>query len=95
MIKTEPVIINNKEYVKSFSDAGMMIERNGRRFSSALDPVGLVRRYTETDKPVPVAKPPKSMEFGPTYREATPIKPVETENLETVETKEETIEQVE
>lgn len=114
MIKTKPVIINDIEYIQSYSDAGMMIERDGRRFSSALDPIGSNRKYTETDKPIHVARIPKEPARKPIYREATPMKPVEEEtnlaeptettepvvveeaaeieNLETVETKEETIE---
>lgn len=54
MIKTEyfktradGVVLN-----RTFSDAGMMIERDGVRYSEAIDPAELNRTYTETDEPV-------------------------------------------
>lgn len=42
--------INGVEYDYTYSDAGMMIERNGARYSEALDPLGSGREYTETDE---------------------------------------------
>ena len=39
-------------YDYAYSDAGMMIERNGSIYSEALDPFGSGRAYTETDKPI-------------------------------------------
>ena len=89
MIKTDPVTINNKEYVKSYSDTGMRIERNGRRFSSALDPVGSDRQYIETDKPIPTSKPPKEPTLKPMYREATPMNPAKEKSPEEPEVSEE------
>ena len=82
MIITENINIRGKEYVKTYSDAGMMIARGGKKYSVAIEPIRFVRQYTETDKPIPTRKP------------AEPIQPTEeaTESLETVETKEETIE---
>lgn len=44
--------INGIEYDCTYSDAGMMIERNGARYSEALDPLGSNRAYTETDEPI-------------------------------------------
>lgn len=44
--------INGVEYDYTYSDTGMMIERNGARYSEALDPMGSGREYTETDEPV-------------------------------------------
>ena len=89
MIITENIIIKGKEYVKTYSDAGMMIARDGKKFSVAIEPINFVRQYVETDKPIPVHKPAEL--FRP-RREATKKEVAETENLETVETKEETIE---
>lgn len=43
--------INGVEYDYTYSDAGMMIERNGEQYSEALDPLGSGREYTETDNP--------------------------------------------
>ena len=34
---------------RTYSDAGMMIERDGVRYSEAIDPAELGRTYTETD----------------------------------------------
>lgn len=42
--------INGVEYDYTYSDAGMMIERNGARYSEAIDPLGGGREYTETDE---------------------------------------------
>lgn len=36
---------------RTYSDAGMMIERDGIRYSEAIDPRELDRVYTETDEP--------------------------------------------
>ena len=40
------------EYDYTYSDTGMMIERNGARYSEALDPLNSGREYTETDEPI-------------------------------------------
>ena len=37
---------------RTYSDKGMMIERDGFRYSEAIDPAELNRQYTETDEPV-------------------------------------------
>jgi hypothetical protein len=44
--------INGIEYDYTYSDAGMMIERNGARYSEAVDPLNSGREYTETDEPI-------------------------------------------
>ena len=41
--------INGVVYDYTYSDAGMMIERNGAYYSEALDPIYSGREYTETD----------------------------------------------
>lgn len=46
--------INGVVYDYTYSDAGMMIERNGARYSEALDPIGSGREYIETDEPIEV-----------------------------------------
>ena len=40
-----------KDWVKRYSDNGMMIERGGELYSEAIDPSELGRTYTETDIP--------------------------------------------
>ena len=42
------------ELNRTYSDAGMMIERDGVRYAEAIDPAHLERVYTETDEPIEV-----------------------------------------
>lgn len=44
--------INGVVYDYAYSDAGMMIERNGAHYSEAIDPLNSGREYTETDVPI-------------------------------------------
>lgn len=37
---------------RTYSDAGMMIERDGVRYSEAIDPLDAGRVYMETDEPI-------------------------------------------
>lgn len=37
---------------RTYSDKGMMIERDGVRYSEAIDPAELGRQYIETDEPI-------------------------------------------
>jgi hypothetical protein len=39
---------------RTYSDKGMMIERDGVRYSEAIDPAELGRVYTETDEPIEI-----------------------------------------
>ena len=48
MIKTEIVTIKNKEYSRTYSSEGYMIEREGVQYSEAIDPITSNRVYTET-----------------------------------------------
>ena len=52
MLKTEIVTYNNKDYLRTWSDLSMMIERDGALYEEAVDPIGSGRTYTETDKPI-------------------------------------------
>lgn len=52
MIKTETVTYSGKEYIHTWSDLHMMIERDGVVYEEALDPIDSGRVYTETDKPI-------------------------------------------
>lgn len=47
MTREDGVVLN-----RTYSDVGMMIERDGVRYSEAIDPTKLNRQYTETDEPV-------------------------------------------
>ena len=47
MTRSDGVVLN-----RTYSDSGMMIERDGIRYSEAVDPAELGRTYTETDEPI-------------------------------------------
>ena len=53
MIITETILINEKEFVRNYSSLGFMIERDGVRYTEAIDPVNSGRTYIETDEPIP------------------------------------------
>lgn len=44
--------INGVMYAYTYSDSGFMIERDGVRYSEAVDPLDSERVYTETDEPI-------------------------------------------
>ena len=69
MIKTETITIRDRQMTRTYSDAGMMIERDGVRYSEAVDPIGSGRTYTETDEPVP--EEPDNLETRVTRLETT------------------------
>lgn len=52
MIKTELIMIDDRQLRRTWSDAGFMIERDGAVYSEAVDPAEFDRVYTETDIPV-------------------------------------------
>ena len=55
MIIIENITLNGKEYIHTYSNEGFMIERNGIRYSEAIDPIEFTDRiYTETDEKIKV-----------------------------------------
>ena len=54
MIKTETITIGDKQYVRTYSDAGMMIHGGVPEadYDEAVDPAELGRTYVETDIPI-------------------------------------------
>lgn len=52
MIITENLTINGRAFIKTVSDAGFMVERDGVRYSEAIDPAEFGRTYIETDEPI-------------------------------------------
>lgn len=44
--------INGVVYAYTYSNSGFMIERDGVRYSEAIDPLDSGRVYTETDEPI-------------------------------------------
>lgn len=55
-IITEKAIINGVEFMHTYSDIGMKIERGGVRYDEAYDPMNTGRVYTETDEPIETAE---------------------------------------
>lgn len=51
MIKTEKLTIKGRAFVRTYSDSGYMIERDGVLYGEAIDPAEHGRTYTETDIP--------------------------------------------
>ena len=52
MVKTEKIKINDTEYIRNYSNANLLIERDGVKYSEAIDPVDTNRKYVETDEPI-------------------------------------------
>ena len=52
MIKTEIITINGVQFQRTWSDANYLIERDGAKYSEAIDPIGIERTYTETNEPI-------------------------------------------
>ena len=52
MVKSEIVTIRGKDYIRTWSDENLMIERDGALYEKAIDPVDSGRTYTETDQPI-------------------------------------------
>ena len=52
MIKTESIMVDDRQLRRTWSDAGFMIERDGAMYSETVDPAEFDRVYTETDIPV-------------------------------------------
>ena len=69
--RDDGVILN-----RTYSDNGVMIERDGVRYSEAVDPLDSGRVYTETDEPIDVGTKEETVED---YKAALQILGVETE----------------
>lgn len=54
--------INGVMYAYAYSDSGYMIERDGVRYSEAVDPLDSGRVYTETDEPIDMGTDEATME---------------------------------
>ena len=55
---------------RTYSDKGMMIEREGVRYSEAIDPAELNRQYTETDEHIePVTEEATEADYQNALRE--------------------------
>ena len=47
MIKTEEMNINGKPFIRTYSDSGCYVVRDGVEYADAIDPAHLGRTYTE------------------------------------------------
>lgn len=47
MIITENLVINRKDFIRTYSDAGRYVVRDGFEYAEAYDPAELERTYTE------------------------------------------------
>ena len=52
MIVRENMEIGGKAFVKTYSDKGFYIERDGAKYAEAIDPADILRTYIETDEPI-------------------------------------------
>ena len=52
MIQTENIIINGRQLIRIYSDSGHYIQRDGVRYTEAIDPADSGRTYTDTDVPI-------------------------------------------
>lgn len=58
MIVTEQLTINDRQFTKTYSDSGYMVERDGVRYSEAIDPADISREYAETNEPISPTEEP-------------------------------------
>ena len=58
MIVRENMKIGGKAFVETYSDTGFYIERDGVKYSEAIDPENISREYTETDEPIDSGEEP-------------------------------------
>lgn len=54
---------------RTYSDIGMMIERDGVRYSEAIDPAELNRQYIETDEPIEVVEEATEADYQEVLRD--------------------------
>ena len=52
MIVKDNIEIGGKTFTKQYSDGGFYIERDGAKYSEAIDPADIPREYIETDEPI-------------------------------------------
>lgn len=62
MIIPEHIEISGRDFVKKYSDGGFLIERDGEKYSEAIDPADISREYTETDEPIDSGEEPSETE---------------------------------
>ena len=58
MIVKENIEIGGRVFVKTYSDGGFYIERDGEKYSEAIDLADIPREYIETDEPISLTEEP-------------------------------------
>ena len=58
MIIPEHIDIGGKAFTNQYSDGGFYIERDGEKYSEAIDPADIPREYAETDEPIDSGEEP-------------------------------------
>lgn len=58
MIVKENMEIGGRAFTKQYSDGSFYIERDGVKYSEAIDPADIPREYTETDEPIDSGEEP-------------------------------------
>lgn len=53
MIQTETMTINGKAFIRTYSDSGRYVVRDGVEYAEAIDPASLGRTYTESENMLP------------------------------------------
>ena len=53
MIATENMTINGKPFVRTYSDTGHFVVRDGVEYAEAIDPAEFGRTYTESENKIP------------------------------------------
>lgn len=53
MIKTEEMTINGKAFIRTYSDSGRYVVRDGVEYAEAIDLASLGRTYTESENMLP------------------------------------------
>lgn len=56
MIRTETLIIDDRELTRTYSDSGKYVVRDGISYEEAIDPAEFGRQYTEGN-PIPIDDP--------------------------------------
>ncbi len=58
MIVKENMEIGGRAFTKQYSDGSFYIERDGVKYSEAIDPADIPREYFETDEPISPTEEP-------------------------------------
>ena len=58
MIVKENIEISGKDFVKQYSGSGFYIERDGEKYSEAIDLADILHEYIETDEPISPTEEP-------------------------------------